>query len=95
VIQNIISNAIKYGDHIQVLVLDEVSEVQIEVENNGPGLEVEQLKHSIVTTDRSRDAESTHLGLSVSLYLISKCMGQLGVSSEPEKGATFYLVLQK
>lgn len=95
VLQNILSNAMKYGDHIQVRVLDNGSRVQIEVQDNGPGLDVDKLKHSLVTTYTSRDAESTHLGLSVSLYLITKCMGRLGVASEPGIGATFYLLLQK
>lgn len=95
VLQNVLSNAMKYGDHIQVRVLDEKSQVRIEVEDNGPGLVVEKLKRSLATTYASREAESTRLGLTVSLYLLSKCGGRLGVSSELEKFTTFYIFLPR
>jgi signal transduction histidine kinase len=95
VLQNVLSNAMKYGDHIQVRVLDEESQVRIEVEDNGPGLDVEKLKHSLASPYASREAESTRLGLTVSLYLLSKCGGRLGVSSEPGKFTTFYIFLPK
>jgi signal transduction histidine kinase len=95
VLQNILSNAMKYGDHIQVRVLDQAAQVQLEVEDNGPGLEVQNLKGVMVTTDARGKAESTHLGLSVSLYLLTKCGGRLGVSSELGRGTTFYIFLPK
>ena len=95
VLQNILSNAMKHGSHIKVRVLDQANQIQIEVEDNGPGIEPEKLKHSILTTYSRREPEDTHLGLTVSLYLLTKCIGQLGVSSEPGKGATFYIILPK
>ncbi len=95
VLQNILSNAMKYGNHIQVRVLEQVDHVQIEVEDNGRGLEVQNLQNTILTPFASREAESTHLGLNVSLYLLTKCGGRLGVSSEPGKGATFYILLPR
>lgn len=94
VLQNVLSNAMKHGNHIQVRVLDQAAQIQLEVEDNGPGLEVQKLKNTL-TTYASGEAESTHLGLSVSLYLLTKCGGRLGVSSEPAKGATFYILLPK
>ncbi len=95
VLQNILSNAMKYGDHIQVRVLDQAAQMQLELEDNGPGLEVQNLKHALLTTYASGKAESTRLGLSVSVYLLSKCGGRMGVSSEPGKGSTFYIFLPK
>jgi signal transduction histidine kinase len=94
VLQNVLSNAMKYGNQIQVRVLDQEAQIQLEVEDNGPGLEVQKLKNTLATY-ASGKAESTYLGLSVSLYLLSKCGGRLGVSSEPGKGATFYILLPK
>jgi signal transduction histidine kinase len=95
VLQNVLSNAMKHGNHIQVRVLDQETQVQLQVEDNGPGLEVQNLKHALLTAYASGKAESTHLGLKVSLYLLSKCGGRLGVSSELGKGATFYIFLPK
>jgi signal transduction histidine kinase len=95
VLQNVLSNAMKYGTQIQVRVLDQAAQVQIEVEDNGPGLEVQNLRLSLQTPNVGREAGSTHLGMSVSLYLLTKCGGRLGVSSEPGKGATFFILLPK
>jgi signal transduction histidine kinase len=95
VLQNILSNAMKYGNHLQIRVLDQADQVQIEVEDNGPGLDLEKIKYELQSTFASKKGESTHLGLSVSLYLLAKCGGRLGVSSEPGKGATFYIFLPK
>lgn len=95
VLQNILSNAMKYGNHIQIRVLDQAGQVQIEVEDNGPGLELEKLRYELQSTFASKKAESTHLGLSVSLYLLAKCGGRLGVASDPGRGATFYIFLPK
>jgi len=95
VLQNVLSNAMKYGNHIQVRVLDQANRIQIEVEDNGPGIELEKLTHTIRTTYARKEPEDTHLGLSVSLYLLNKCLGQFGVSSEPGRGSTFYILLPK
>jgi signal transduction histidine kinase len=95
VLQNVLSNAMKYGNHIEVRVLDQAGQVQLEVEDNGPGVEVQKLKKTLLTNYSSGKAESSHLGLTVSLYLLSKCGGRLGVSSEPGKGTIFYILLPK
>jgi signal transduction histidine kinase len=85
----------KYGNHIRIRVLDRANEVQLEVEDNGPGFEVEKLKNRLLTTYAEKKEGSTRLGLSVSLYLLSKCGGRLGVSSELGKGSTFYMFFPK
>jgi signal transduction histidine kinase len=95
VLQNVLSNAMKYGNQIQVRVLDQAAHVQIEVEDNGPGLEVQNLRQALLNRYAGGEAGSTHLGLDVSLYLLTKCGGRLGVSSEPGKGAIFFILLPK
>lgn len=95
VLQNVLSNAMKYGNQIQVRVLDQAAQVQIEVEDNGPGLEVQNLRQALLNRYAGGEAGSTHLGLDVSLYLLTKCGGRLGVSSKPGKGAIFYILLPK
>lgn len=90
ILQNVLTNAMKYGDFIQIRVAESHDRVWVEVQDNGPGVEVEKLQcHLLTPADRKE--ESTHLGLKVSLHLLVKCGGRLGVWSEPGAGATFIL----
>lgn len=95
ILQNILSNAMKYGDHIQIRVLETPDKVFLEVEDNGPGLDIKELNRRLLAPTRSRDAESTHLGLKVSLHLLEKCQGRLLALSEPGQGAVFILEIPK
>ncbi len=90
ILQNVLTNAMKHGDNIRIRVAEAHDRVRVEVQDNGPGVEVEKLqRHLLTPTDRKE--ESTHLGLKVSLHLLVKCGGRLGVRSEPGAGATFIL----
>jgi signal transduction histidine kinase len=95
VLENILSNAMKYGDFIQVRVADQGDQVQIAVEDNGPGLEASKLKDLLGASYCPREAGSSHLGLDVSLHLLGRWNGRIGVASEPGPGATFFIVLPK
>lgn len=94
VLQNILANAMRYGDVIEIQVSESPNRVRVEIQDNGPGLEVEKLVHSLLTP-ADRRGESTHLGLRVSLHLLSKIGGRLGVWSAPGAGATFILEFPK
>lgn len=72
IFQNILSNAMKHGDSIQVRVFDQGDKVQIEVEDNGPGIEIEELQQQIRTPSDRRKPESTLLGLQVTIHLLSR-----------------------
>lgn len=95
VLQNIVSNAMTYGDLVQIRVKDERDRVQVEVRDNGPGMDVEKLKQRLLLPADRRQAESTHLGLKVSLHLLEKCGGQLSVWSKPGAGALFVIQVPK
>lgn len=95
ILQNILSNSMKYGDHLQVTVQERDSWVRVGIKDNGPGLEVEKLKDRLLTPTDRRTAESTHLGLKVSLHLLQKSGGRLLVWSQPGAGAEFILELPK
>jgi signal transduction histidine kinase len=95
ILQNLLSNSMKYGDHIQVTVSEAGNWVRVEVSDNGPGLEVDKLQsHLMVPADR-KGSESSHLGLRVSLHLLFKNRGRLSVRSKPGAGATFILEVPK
>jgi len=93
-VQNLLSNAMKYGDHILLGVEEKGNRVRLTVEDNGPGMEVEKLK-SELTTPGGRREDSTQLGLRVSLHLLAKVGGHLWVASAPRAGATFTLEIPK
>ena len=91
--QNLLSNAMTYGDHLEIRVVAADNVLRLEIKDNGPGLEVDKLRHSLYAADRSVDPESTRLGLKVTLHLLRKFGGDLKVKSAPGAGATFILEL--
>jgi signal transduction histidine kinase len=95
ILQNLLSNSMRYGDHIQVAVTEAGNWVRVEVRDNGPGLEVEKLQSNLMAPTDREGAESTHLGLRVSLHLILKNRGRLSVRSNPGAGASFILEVPK
>jgi len=95
ILQNLLTNAMKNGDHIQIRVKDENHKVRVEVEDNGPGMYIKELQRQLKAPSRRRDVESTHLGLKVSLHLLEKCQGRLLALSQPGNGATFIVEIPK
>lgn len=95
ILQNILCNSMNYGDLIKVKVVELDDWVQVEIKDNGPGLEVEKLKHCLLVPVKRKHSESTHLGLNVTLYLLMKCGGRLLVLSKPGTGATFVIEYPK
>ncbi|MGQ9688527.1 MAG: sensor histidine kinase [Desulfobaccales bacterium] len=95
ILQNLLTNAMKYGDVIQIRVEDGPERVRFEVADNGPGLDVVALQSRLLLMGRGQDAESTRLGLKVTLHLLARCQGRLMVLSEPGKGARFSIEIPK
>jgi signal transduction histidine kinase len=95
ILQNILTNAMKKGDHIQIRVKDKNEKVRVEVQDNGPGLDLAELQRQLMVASRRPDAESTHLGLKVSLHLLEKSQGRLMALSQPGDGATFMVEIPK
>jgi signal transduction histidine kinase len=95
ILQNLLTNAMKNGDHIQIRVKDGNHMVRVEVEDNGPGMDIKDLQRQLKAPSRRRDAESTQMGLKVSLHLLEKCQGRLLALSPPGKGATFIVEIPR
>ena len=93
--QNIIGNAMKFGDLVQLKVMENENQVRLEVADNGPGLDVAKLKSDLLLPESQRKADSTHMGLEVSLHLLQKCRGRLLAWSKPGAGATFIIEMPK
>jgi signal transduction histidine kinase len=91
ILQNILSNAMRCGDFIQVKVAEHSGRVLVEISDNGPGIDVAAIKRNLVSAEERREAESTQLGLRVTLHLLEKCGGQLLALNKTGAGAAFIL----
>lgn len=91
ILHNVLANAMKNADYIQIGVKEENDHLRVEVKDNGPGVDVEVLKRQLRAATQRQDSESTNLGLKVSLHLLEKCHGRLMVQSQPGNGALFII----
>jgi len=95
ILQNVLANAMKYGDHLQIGVADSGDRLRVEVRDNGPGMDVQELKRHLVISKQRREADSTHLGLQVSIHLLGKIGGRLSAWSRLGEGAIFIIEFPK
>jgi len=101
-IQNLISNAVKYGGAARWVGIGAHSrngEVQISVSDRGLGIAPEDLPHIFEPFYRSAGARSaqihgTGLGLPLSQSIASAMNGRIDVASIPGRGSTFVVHLR-
>lgn len=101
VLDNLISNAIKFsdkGDVVTIKVMIEQQGIRIEVSDNGPGISESFRPHIFKKFSQSDSSDTrknggTGLGLSISKAIIEAHGGEIGYISEENCGATFYIVL--
>lgn len=105
-LQNLISNAVKYGGNARWLRVSASREpgagsrelVIFKVEDHGMGIEPEDKKHIFEPFYRGRDAVSQQiqgsgLGLNLVMRIAEAHGGRVHVTSEPGRGSTFTLSL--
>lgn len=105
-LQNLISNAVKYGGSARWIRVSARLEpgignrerVMFSVEDRGIGIDAEDRGHIFEPFYRGRDAVSQQiqgsgLGLNLVLRIAEAHGGSVGVTSEPGKGSTFTLAL--
>ena len=104
VLQNLVSNAIKYsprGGKVEVLVEDyPPEEILISVRDEGIGIPPEQIeklfqKFSRVESGEARDIKGSGLGLWICKEIVNAHGGSIWVESEPGKGSVFKFTLKK
>jgi len=102
VIENLISNAIKFSDkkagRIEVHSHDDGQEWMLSVKDNGKG--IDQKYHSKIfemfqTIDNKANSDSTGIGLAIAKKVMNGMGGRIWVESEPGAGATFILAFPK
>lgn len=104
VINNIISNSVKYMDKekgfIIIRVQDAGDSVQVEIEDNGKGIAAKDLPlifERFYRTDASRNSAQggSGIGLSIVKKIIEDHKGKLWATSKEKKGTTIYFCLNK
>jgi two-component system, NtrC family, sensor kinase len=99
VLQNLVANSVDAmpgGGHLTLRIVDDDSEVRLELTDTGTGIAPDLLAHVFepwVTT--KPPGSGTGLGLSICREIVSRHGGRLTVSSEPGKGATFTVALRR
>ena len=100
VINNLISNAIKYSPgkkNVDVRIIDNNTEVRVEVQDEGIGIAKENQPFVFDRFFRSESVESKFFGLGLGLFISSEIIkrhnGEIGVESEYGKGSTFWFTL--
>jgi len=96
ILLNLLTNAIKFtgeGGRIQLRLIRKVTELMVEVEDNGPGITKEEQARIFtpyyrIETDRQR-FPGLGLGLTLSKQMVELHGGRMWVKSELGKGSTF------
>jgi len=102
VLQNLVTNAVKYSDHgglVRITASTRIDGmVEISVIDTGIGISIEnqgklfQVGEQLVIEDEE-NRKGTGLGLILAKEFVEKCNGSIGVESELGKGSRFYFTL--
>ena len=104
VINNIISNSIKYMDKphgvIDIRILDEVDSIRIEIEDNGKGIaqkDLSRIFERFYRTDASRNSAQggSGIGLSIVKKIIEDHGGYIWATAKEGEGTCMHFVLRK
>jgi len=104
VINNIISNCIKYIDKkpgiIDIRILDEIDSIRVEIEDNGKGIAAKDLSNifqRFYRTDASRNSSQggSGIGLSIVKKIIEDHGGYIWATSKENEGTCLHFVIRK
>jgi len=93
---NLIDNGVKYGDAVQIYIVDSAESLQIVIQDNGPGIPVEELDKIFVPYRRLHDDEHGYgLGLGISRNIIHAHNGHLHLLNRDQGGLEVIITLPR
>ena len=101
-INNVMHNAIGHGPdqglNIQVTLYRKDALIALDIRDNGPGIPADKLPHIFgrfyrIDTERTKNFESTGLGLAITKELVQAHGGEVAVSSQEGDGTCFTIML--
>ncbi|WP_457945461.1 sensor histidine kinase [Caproiciproducens sp. LBM24188] len=97
IVNNLIQNVIahSHADKIEISLSRQGKTMKLRLEDNGVGIEKEDLKHifeRLYKCDKGRSEKGSGLGLSIVRQLVEKMDGSIEVKSTPGKGTEFDLL---
>lgn len=104
VINNIISNSVKYQDKkpgmIDIRILDEIDSIRVEIEDNGRGIaqrDLPKIFERFYRTDASRNSTKggSGIGLSIVKKIVEDHGGYIWATSKEGEGTCMHIVLRK
>lgn len=98
--QNLIGNAVTYIDKnpglVKVDFTEEASSYIFSIEDNGPGIAIENQKKVFgIFQSFTKNEHSTGIGLSIVKRIIDNYKGEIWIESEVTKGTTFFVRIPK
>ncbi len=100
VLDNLIENAVLYGDHATVTVETRLAHVICHIVDDGPGIPADQLEAVFspfhrLETSRNRATGGAGLGLAISRAIITRSGGTLTLTNRPTGGLRAEIVLPR
>ena len=101
-INNVMHNAIGHGPdqglNIQVTLYRKDALIALDIRDNGPGIPADKLPHIFgrfyrIDTERTKNLESTGLGLAITKELVQAHGGEVAVASREDEGTCFTIML--
>ncbi len=69
--------------------------IQVEIEDDGPGMEPDQVQQAFLRFTKSSKSAGSGLGLSIVKSLVEAHGGEVGIGSEPGRGAKVWFTIPK
>jgi signal transduction histidine kinase len=94
---NLLGNALKFtpeGGRVALRVLAQRTEVRFEVADTGPGIAPQNVPH-VFEQYWKGDSQGTGLGLFIARSIVQAHHGEIGVTTAPGQGATFFFTLPR
>lgn len=88
VLDNVLTNAMRFGSRVAVRYRSEGPELVIEVEDDGPGMSAEQVAEVFDPGAAPHERGGSHLGMAYSKMIIDRYGGRIDYRTAPGQGTT-------